>query len=149
MTNAPSNETQAPARTKRRGNPNFVIGNPGGPGRPPKVWTEKELFEQQVRRDLKTAAKQFSPAALNFLVSVLNDENAATKDRMNAATQILDRAHGKATTHSEVKVDVYDRMTDKELLEAITGKTIDAKVVERERGALLTHNATATRDKEA
>lgn len=136
MSNAHETETQTPVKRKR-GNPNFVIGNPGGPGRKPRVWTQQELFEQQVRRDLKTAAKEFSPAALQFLASVLNDPNESTRNRMNAAQQILDRAHGKATTHSEVKVDVYDRMTDKELLEAITGKTIDAKVIEEVRGNMI------------
>jgi len=115
---------------KRRGNPAWVVGNPGGPGRPKKVLTAQELMDQQIRRDLKAVAKQHSPEAFRFLLETMRDTTAGVQHRLNAATQILDRGWGKPTNQTDINVNVYDKMTNEELVKLITGKEIDGELID-------------------
>jgi len=115
---------------KRRGNPAWVVGNPGGPGRPKKVLTAQELMDQQIRRDLKAVAKQHSPEAFRFLLETMRDTTAGVQHRLAAAQSILDRGWGKPTNHTEVSVNVYDKLSDQELIKFITGEEIEIEAVE-------------------
>jgi hypothetical protein len=108
----------------------FQPGNPGGPGRPKKVLTAEEIMDNQIKKDLKAVAKQHSPEAFRFLLQTMRNEEASIKNRMEAATQILDRGWGKPTNHTSVSVDVYEKMSDTELIKLITGKEIEGTVLE-------------------
>ena len=141
-----SDESSAP---KRRGNPNFVAGGPGGPGRKKKIWTAEELMKKKIRQDLKEVAKDHTHEAFTYLLSVLRNDDANTKDRMNAATQILERGWGKPTTHQEVKVDVYQGMSDGELIRLITGKEIDVDAVNAVREPLVIEHEPQSDDDDA
>ena len=99
-------------------------------GRPKKVLTAEELFEQKVRRDLKAAAKDFSAEALQTLVNIMRDSTAGVQHRLAAASQILDRGHGKPTNHTELNVNTYERLSDAELIKFITGQEIEGEAVE-------------------
>ena len=132
-----------PSAPKRRGNPNFVAGNPGGPGRPKKIWTAQELMNKKIRQDLKEAAKDHTAEAFNYLLEVLRNDDANTKDRMHAATTIIERGWGKPTTQSEIKVDIYQNMSDAELIKLITGKEIDTSAPD---AMLIEHEPSATDD---
>ena len=105
-------------------------------GRPKKVWTAKELLEQQVKRDLKMAAREHSPEALQLVLDTMRNTDASLQYRLAAANSILDRGWGKPTNQHEIQVDVYHKMSDAQLIEMITGKPVDAKTVEDKRGAL-------------
>ena len=136
-----------PSAPKRRGNPNFVVGAPGGPGRPKKIWTAEELMKKKIRQDLKEVAKDHTHEAFTYLLSVLRNDDANTKDRMNAATQILERGWGKPTTQQEIKVDLYQNMSDGELIKLITGREIDVDAVNAVREPLtIEHEAQSDDD---
>lgn len=104
-------------------------------GRPKKVWTEKELYEKQVKSNLRAAAKEFSPQALKTLVDIMNNETVAAQHRISAANSILDRSHGKPTSNQEISVGVYERMSDRELIRFLTGKDITGDVIEHDSSA--------------
>jgi hypothetical protein len=144
MSEAPM--TDEPKR--KRGNPNFVVGGPGGPGRKPKVWTAKELMDKKIRQDLKEAAKEHTAEAFNFMLEVLRDTDANTKDRMSAANFIVERGWGKAVTHTETKIDIYQNMSDSELIRLITGKEIDAELIEQARAPLVIDHEPSDTDEE-
>jgi hypothetical protein len=129
MTATEQNESQT-NQVARRPVHRFQPGNPGGPGRPKKVLTAQELMDQQIRRDLKAVAKQHSPEAFRFLLETMRDTTAGVQHRLNAATQILDRGWGKPTNHTEVSVNVYDKLSDQELIKFITGEEIEIEAVE-------------------
>jgi hypothetical protein len=57
-------------------------GNPGG---------MSKLEAEMVRR-----AREATPEAIDFYISVLRDAGAATGDRLKAANALLDRGFGKA-----------------------------------------------------
>ena len=122
----------SPAQLAARIKPGQVL-NPHG--RPKKVLTAQEVFEQRVRSDLKAAAKEFSPQALRTLVEIMNDTAVAAQHRLAAANSVLDRAHGKPTHHTDVSVGVYERMSDKELIKFLTGKDITGDVIEHDASA--------------
>lgn len=105
-------------------------------GRPKKILTAQELMDRQIRSDLRAAAKQDSPEAYRFLLTTMRNEDAGLQHRLNAATQILDRGWGKPTHQTEIKIDVYEKMTDVELIKLITGKEIDAEEVAAARAHL-------------
>ena len=104
-------------------------------GRPKKVWTAQELYEKRVKSDLRAAAKEFSPQALRTLVDIMNDTSLAPQHRLTAANSILDRSHGKPTSHTNVDVNLYDRMSDAELIRFLTGKDITGDVIEHDASA--------------
>lgn len=123
MSRGTPSEAQLAARIK----PGQVL-NPNG--RPKKVLTAAELFEQQIKRDLKAAAKQHSPEAFRFLLDTMRDTTAGVQHRLNAATQILDRGWGKPTNHTEISVGVYDKLSDEELIKFISGEQIDVEAID-------------------
>lgn len=101
-------------------------------GRPKKIYTAQELMDQQIKRDLKAAAKNDSPEAYRFLLETMRNQDANLQHRLAAATQILDRGWGKPTNQTEISVSVYDRMSEVELIKMITGEELDESVIEGE-----------------
>ncbi len=72
--------------------------------------------------DVRDAARQHTLAAVETLVSVMEDLKAPHSARVAAANAILDRGHGKAVQYIEAEVNVYDSLSfdDKlALLEAL------------------------------
>ena len=68
------------------------------------------------------AARQHTLAAVETLVSVMEDLKAPHSARVAAANGLLDRGHGKATQHIEAEINVYDSLSledKKALLEAL------------------------------
>lgn len=75
----------------------FIKGNIANPSGRPKVPIE-------VREALKLA----SPQALQVLINIMNNEEAAHKDRINTACYILDKTYGK---NFQVYKDEQDGVT--------------------------------------
>ncbi len=71
--------------------------------------------------DVRDAARQHTLAAVETLVSVMEDPKAPHSARVAAANGLLDRGHGKATQHIEANVNVYDSLSfaEKEALLAV------------------------------
>ncbi len=61
--------------------------------------------------DVRDAARQHTLAAVETLVSVMEDLKAPHSARVAAANGLLDRGHGKATQHIEAEVTVYDSLS--------------------------------------
>ena len=59
-------------------------------------------------RDLKEAAKAHTRQALNTLVSVMNDPEAAQASRITAAVALLDRGWGRPQQNIEARVENVD-----------------------------------------
>lgn len=139
MSEAQPKENLSPKIDKRRnnpGNPMMRKGWAGGPGRPKKILTAQELMERQIRTDLRAAAKHDSPEAYRFLLETMRNPDAGLQHRLSAATQILDRGWGKPTNQTEVKIDVYEKMSDVELIKLITGRELDPDEVAQARAHL-------------
>lgn len=68
-----------------------------GAGRPKGV-------PNKVNQDLRAMAQKYTSDALNALVSIVNDEKHP--GRVQAAKELLDRAHGKASQHVELDADI-------------------------------------------
>jgi Family of unknown function (DUF5681) len=68
-------------------------GNPGG--RPKEVAEVKEL------------AREHMPAAINALVSIMNNPKASDAARVSAATALLDRGYGKPQQHIDAEIGFY------------------------------------------
>src|SRR5262245_14683911 len=68
-------------------------GNPGG--RPKEIAEVKEL------------ARQHMPAAIDALVSIMNNPKASDAARVSAATALLDRGYGKPQQHIDAEVGSY------------------------------------------
>lgn len=105
---------------------------PNPNGRPKKVLTADELMDQQIKRDLKVVAKQHSPEAFRFLLETMRNKEAAIQHRLSAASQILDRGWGKPSNHTEVSVNVYEKLSDAELVKFISGVEIEGEVISEE-----------------
>ncbi len=71
--------------------------------------------------DVRDAARQHTLAAVETLVSVMEDLEAPHSARVAAANGLLDRGHGKATQYIEANVNVYDSLSfaEKEALLAV------------------------------
>ncbi len=71
--------------------------------------------------DVRDAARQHTRAAVETLVSVMEDLKAPHSARVAAANGILDRGYGKATQHIEAEISVYDSLSlaEKEALLAV------------------------------
>ena len=71
-----------------------------------------------LKNDVRDAARQHTLAAVETLVSVMEDLKAPHSARIAAANGLLDRGHGKATQHIEAKVNIYDSLSlaDKQAL---------------------------------
>lgn len=65
-------------------------------GRPPAI------------KDIKDAAKAHTRAALNTLISVMNNLDAPAASRVTAAEAILNRGWGRPMQNIEARVDVTD-----------------------------------------
>src|SRR5262245_13338752 len=68
-------------------------GNPGG--RPKEIAEVKEL------------ARQHMPAAIDALVSIMNNTKASDAARVSAATALLDRGYGKPQQHIDAEIGSY------------------------------------------
>ncbi len=133
--------TDAPATRNSQGR--FVPGYSGGPGRPKKIPTPEEVFEQRVKSDLRAAAKNFTGEALTTILGIMRDPNAGAQHRLQAANMVLDRGHGKPRHETTLTVDLYAQMSDADLIRAIYGKDIDpARIAEaRGKGVLIEHKS--------
>ncbi len=92
--------------------------------------------------DVRDAARQHTLAAVETLVSVMEDLEAPHSARVAAANGILDRGHGKAVQHIEAEISVYDSLSlaEKETLLAIL-ESLDAPDEEGDSGGpALTHH---------
>jgi hypothetical protein len=67
---------------------------------------------------------------------------------MSAANFIVERGWGKAVTHTETKIDIYQNMSDSELIRLITGKEIDAELIEQARAPLVIDHEPSDTDEE-
>ncbi len=61
--------------------------------------------------DVRDAARKHTLAAVETLVSVMEDLKAPHSARVAAANGLLDRGHGKATQHIEAEISVYDSLS--------------------------------------
>ena len=61
--------------------------------------------------DVRDAARQHTLAAVETLVSVMEDPSAPHSARVAAANGLLDRGHGKAVQHIEAEISVYDSLS--------------------------------------
>jgi len=61
--------------------------------------------------DVRDAARQHTQAAVETLVSVMEDRKAPPSARVAAANGLLDRGHGKATQYVEANVSVLDSLS--------------------------------------
>ena len=61
--------------------------------------------------DVRDAARQHTLAAVDTLVSVMEDLKAPPSARVAAANGLLDRGHGKATQYVEANVNVLDSLS--------------------------------------
>ncbi len=61
--------------------------------------------------DVRDAARQHTLAAVETLVSVMEDLEAPHSARVAAANGLLDRGHGKAVQHIEAEISVYDSLS--------------------------------------
>ena len=57
----------------------------------------KQGSVNKVKLELREAAKEYSQAALDTLVGIMNDTGAPHAARISAANSLLDRGHGKPT----------------------------------------------------
>ncbi len=92
--------------------------------------------------DVRDAARQHTLAAVETLVSVMEDLEAPHSARVAAANGILDRGYGKAVQHIEAEISVYDSLSlaEKEALLAIL-ESLDADDEEGASGGpALTHH---------
>lgn len=71
------------------------------------------------------------------VVEIMRNPDVAANNRLTAAEMLLSRGHGKARTQVDVQVDIYDRMSDAELIRLISGKDISDEELERLRGPLM------------
>ena len=77
--------------------------------------------------DVRDAARQHTLAAVETLVSVMEDLKAPHSARVAAANGILDRGHGKAVQHIEAEISVYDSLSlaEKQALLEVIDEVID------------------------
>ncbi len=91
--------------------------------------------------DVRDAARQHTLAAVETLVSVMEDLKAPHSARVAAANGILDRGHGKATQHIEAEISVYDSLSlgEKQALLKILDD-LDGDEEDNSDGPALTHH---------
>ncbi len=91
--------------------------------------------------DVRDAARQHTLAAVETLVSVMEDLKAPHSARVAAANGLLDRGHGKATQHIEAEISVYDSLglAEKEALLAVL-ESLDVDEEGAQGGPALTHH---------
>ncbi len=86
--------------------------------------------------DVRDAARQHTLAAVETLVSVMEDLEAPHSARVAAANSLLDRGHGKATQHIEAELSVYDSLSlaEKQALLEVIDEVIDGLDADDEEG---------------
>ena len=91
--------------------------------------------------DVRDAARQHTLAAVETLVSVMEDLEAPPSARVAAANGILDRGHGKAVQHIETEINVYERLSlsEKQALLAVL-ESLDVDEEGNSDGPALTHH---------
>lgn len=94
-----------------------------------KAHLEYERARKDVKRmEIEEIARQHASEALQTLVSIANDPKAPTSSRVAAAGAVLDRAHGKPISKTELDATLNRRsagveeMSEDELLAAISPK---------------------------
>ena len=78
--------------------------------------------------DVRDAARQHTQAAVETLVSVMQNKKAPASARVAAANGLLDRGHGKAVQHIEAEINIYDRLSldgKRALLAALDALDVD------------------------
>jgi hypothetical protein len=66
-------------------------------------------------REVKLLAREYTSLAIEALVEVMTDTNAAPVARVKAAEALLDRGHGRPTQHVESRINPLEQLTDAEL----------------------------------
>ena len=91
--------------------------------------------------DVRDAARQHTQAAVETLVSVMEDHKAPHSARVAAANSLLDRGHGKAVQHIEAEISVYDSLSlaEKEALLAVL-ESLDVDEEGAQGGPAPTHH---------
>ncbi len=91
--------------------------------------------------DVRDAARQHTLAAVETLVSVMQDLMAPHSARVAAANRILDRGYGKAVQQIEAEVSVYDSLSfaEKEALLAVL-ESLDVDEEGAQGGPAPTHH---------
>lgn len=77
------------------------VGSSRKPGKPkglPKSGGRAKGVPNKATVSIKEAAREYTEAALQTLVSVMKDDEAPHAAKVSAANSILDRGYGKAST---------------------------------------------------
>lgn len=100
-------------------------GNPGGrPSRP------DTIERRQIVRDVREYCKQHSMEAVQALVSVMNAPSSPPAARVAAANSVLDRGWGKPQIEVNATVNVYDNMSETDLVRYIANNVIEGEIIE-------------------
>ncbi len=85
---------------------------PGASGNPAGRPRRRETVEaHKIIADVKAAARELTPQALETLQAVMNDPKAPPAARVGAATAVLDRGWGRPTQSLEGQVGLtFERM---------------------------------------
>jgi hypothetical protein len=87
------------------------------------------------RVDIRKTAAVFSLRAVATLVDIMEDEKANNSDRISAAKEILDRAHGKAKQITEIGgidgADIQTKLTIEFVGQPPIRATVDAQLTDK------------------
>ena len=90
----------------------FKRGQSGNPdGRPKRPET---IEARRVVADVKAAARELTPEAMDTLKKAMMDQNAPWAAKIAAAIAVLDRGWGKPEQTVSANVSILDQMTDDE-----------------------------------
>ncbi|MDD5393141.1 MAG: hypothetical protein PHE17_09000 [Thiothrix sp.] len=78
-------------------------------------------------RTIREAAQEYTDDALKVLAEVMNDHDQPALARIAAASQILDRGHGRPTQSVEVDASVNNRRMDLSLIDAELAKAAEER----------------------
>ncbi len=103
----------------------------------PKTGGRQKGSLNKATKDVKEAAAEHGPAAIKRVAELM--ESSIEQVSLAACREILDRAYGKATQHTEAEVSIYDSLSLEEK-EALLG-ALDDLIADEEGDA----NDEATR----